>query len=114
LLEEEEGDLSSAQRDQTLAALMPLSKKFLRKKYNQPEPEDEEDATAPPAVPGASDPEGGSGDEPQGGDGPVASALARIAGIKDDALFAKSLRDLARTEVLTRRHKVTKEKENIP
>jgi phage gp29-like protein len=43
MLEDEEGSLEEAQRDQILAQIMPLSKSFLRKKYGQPEPQDDED-----------------------------------------------------------------------
>jgi phage gp29-like protein len=47
LIEESEGDVDAAQRDQILSGMMPLSIPFLRKKYNQPEPEDGEGTTGP-------------------------------------------------------------------
>lgn len=95
LLEEEEGDISEAQRDQALQAMgLPISANFLRKKYAMPAPEEGEKPLTPPQ------PSSGSSTEPpKPGEDDAASArdLNRIMAIKDDAIFAASLRDYAST-----------------
>jgi phage gp29-like protein len=60
LLEDEEGGLQEAQRDLILSKLFKLSGGFLRKKYGQPAPQDEEDE-----VGGTPDPEPVSTGKPE-------------------------------------------------
>lgn len=91
LLEDEEGGLEQAQRDQILAQLMPLSQAFLRKKYGQPEPQGDDDE-----VGGVAENETTNSTKDTKEEDP-AEVLARIAAIKDDAVFAKALADLAKT-----------------
>ncbi|EDY16693.1 Mu-like prophage protein gp29-like protein [Chthoniobacter flavus Ellin428] len=93
LLEDDEGGLPEAQRDQILSQLMPLSQAFLRKKYGQPEPQDEDDA-----IGGQPDPEPdptAKGENPEPGkaeeDPEKSAAMARILAIEDDTIFAREL-----------------------
>lgn len=89
LLEDEEGGYEEAQRDEILSRLMPLSQSFLRKKYGQPEPQDEEDEAG-----GEPEPEAEKAETLKSGkrksDAPM-KAIAAICDIEDDALFAKAL-----------------------
>lgn len=96
LLEDKEGGLEEAQRDQILAQIMPLSKTFLRKKYGQPEPQDEDDEAGgepePEAVPGKTR-------QPDGEfEGEGVKALAALCAIEDDAVFARELSALVAGE----------------
>ena len=97
LLEDAEGSLEEAQRDEILSRIFPLSKSFNRKKYGQPEPQDEEDAAG-----GAAEPEerpAPNAQRPTPNEEKPAQArdLADIAAIEDDALFAKTLADFVNT-----------------
>lgn len=96
LLEDEEGGLEEAQRDQILAQIMPLSAKYLRSKYGQPKPVDEEDAVggAPVAEEGETGRPGDKGTDrkpAKSSDRAVKAHCARLAAIPDDAVFAREL-----------------------
>lgn len=89
LLEDEEGDLAQAQRDNVLAgAGLEIPKSFLRKKYGLPAPQDDEEV-----IGGKVEREDGKeeiGEDPD-------DRLKALAGIEDDALFAKELNSLVET-----------------
>lgn len=79
--------LEDANRDQVLAALMPLSIPALREKYNMPEPGEDEEATTAHTKTQDTKPQ-----DPR--QEPLPARLAALAGEPDDALFAKELAEL--------------------
>lgn len=89
LLADEEGSLEEAQRDAILAKIFPLSVSFNRKKYGQPEPQDEEDAAGGVPEPEEEPAKGAKAEKPV--KAANANTLREIAAIEDDALFAKAL-----------------------
>jgi phage gp29-like protein len=107
LSDESEAGADDARRDAILAVMMPLSKAQLRRKYNLQEPTDEADATQPPAKPQAAPTPGESPDDDADDDADaelpdaeeieeiredeLAAKVARLAGMNDDALFAKAI-----------------------
>jgi len=94
LLEDEEGDLNEAQRDQTLASAglkIPVS--FLRKKYGLPAPAKGEETIGGIAEPAASPNDAKSARD----DAQLKARLAEISKISDDAIFARELNALVET-----------------
>lgn len=114
LEDEREAGADDASRDTQLAGLMPLSVPFLRRKYNLPEAGPGEESTdqhkapaapvIPPTVPGQ-DPNAPKDEDkepqpdPEKADEDLAEKLSALCGLKDDALFAKQLQQLAATLV---------------
>ncbi|HEX8310108.1 MAG TPA: DUF935 family protein, partial [Chthoniobacteraceae bacterium] len=90
LLEDEEGSYEEAQRDEILSRIMPLSQAFLRKKYGQPEPQDEEDHAGGKPEERAEDPKlkKTMGTE-------MKARIASLIAETDDVIFARELRELA-------------------
>jgi phage gp29-like protein len=101
LLGNEEGSYEEAQRDEILGHIMPLSAAFLRKKYGQPEPRDDQDRA------GGKHEENAERTRPnvqcrmqkeKEKEKEKAAMKARIAGLledTDDAIFSRELRELA-------------------
>jgi phage gp29-like protein len=91
-LEEEEGTLEDAQRDQIVATIggqIPLS--YLSSKYSIPSPNPGEELAHAPVV--APKPFGGGGDGQQMDQ--MQAKLRKILAIKDDALFGRELQHFA-------------------
>jgi phage gp29-like protein len=111
-LEDEEGDLATAQRDKVLVDVgLPIGVDFMRKKYGIPEPADDEELLKPSAKIGAPGENSGQtqpgvnadrealGDQTNDTetkvDETVEARLQKLSAITDDALFTKSLGELA-------------------
>jgi hypothetical protein len=93
MLEDEEGSLEEAQRDETLAgAGLKIGVDFLRKKYGIPAPGKDEETIggAPATEEGVTRGPGDKGTDPE-----LAAHAARLNAITDEAVFARELRALA-------------------
>lgn len=89
IIADNEGSLEEAQRDEILSRMMPLSVAYLRKKYKQPEPSPGEEISTPPASPAPTPPANAAE--------VLATKMERLAGIEDDAVFAKQFQQLIET-----------------
>lgn len=95
LLEDKEGDLEEAQRDETLAgAGLKIGVNFLRKKYKLPRPAEGEETIGGVVAPEPGAPKPGT---PRKDEASLKAHAARLAAIEDDAVFARELQELVGT-----------------